>query len=37
MLSLVPEHVPFTIMETLYIMRTLEADVLMEHAGKDII
>ena len=37
MLSLVPKHVPFSVMETLYIMRRLEADVLMEYAGKDII
>lgn len=37
MLSLIPQHVPFSIMETLYIMRRFEADVLMEHAGKDLV
>lgn len=37
MLSLIPQHVPFSIMETLYIMRRIEVDVLMEHAGKDIV
>ena len=37
MLSLIPQHVPLSFMDALYILRKIEADILMEHPAKEII
>ena len=36
MLSLIPQHVPFSVMDALYIIRKIEMDILLEHPAKEI-
>ena len=36
MLSLIPQHVPFSVTDALYILRKIEADILLEHPAKEI-